>query len=404
MMAVRDVLGGALRAKGFKALLRGQGGDDVPRQIPPVRPYFPEEDIEKVKGYVEQILRSGRLTLGEFTRRLEEGFRELCGVKHAVAVNSGTSALEIAYRCLGVEGGEVLVPTNTFSATAAAVIFAGGKPVLVDIDPETLCITAEEVQERITEKTRGVVAVHIGGVVCPDIRAIKEVCEDHGLFLVEDAAHAHGCTVDGQPAGSIGDVGCFSFYPTKVMTTGEGGMITTDRDDIAEKALRLRDQGKESFGSNLIVDLGYNWRMPEVCAAIGLVQLDGLERAIASRRRIARYYDAALSKVDGIRPLEVPSNIYCNYYKYVAFLDGGIDRDLFKVRLREMGVRCGGEVYWPPLHLQPLYRRLLGTREGDFPSAEEACRRMVCLPMFTGMSDEDARYVADCVAEVLGSM
>jgi len=374
-------------------------------EIPPARPYFSPEDIERIKGYIGEILRSGWLTLGAFTRRFEQEFAMLCGVEHAVAVSSGTSALEIAYRCLGVRSGaEVLVPTNTFSATAAAIIFAGGRPVLTDIDPRTLCVGEEEVKERITGRAKGVVVVHVGGLVCPDIKAIREVCEDHGLFLVEDAAHAHGSALDGQRAGSFGHAGCFSFYPTKVMTTGEGGMITTDDDALAERARRLRDQGKESFGSNLIVDLGYNWRMPEVCAAIGLVQLDGLERAIASRRRIARYYDAALSKVDGIRPLEVPSNIYCNYYKYVAFLDGGIDRDLFKVRLREMGVRCGGEVYWPPLHLQPLYRRLLGTREGDFPSAEEACRRMVCLPMFTGMSDEDARYVADCVAEVLGSM
>ena len=372
------------------------------RQIPPVRLYFPDEDIERIKSYIDQILRSGRLTLGDFTRRFEEEFARLCTVEYAIAVNSGTSALEITYRCLGLKpGDEVLVPTNTFSATAATIIFAGGKPVLTDIDPETLCITADEVQERLTPRTRGVVVVHIGGLVCPDIRAIREICEDYGLFLVEDAAHAHGSTIGGQPAGSLGDVGCFSFYPTKVMTTGEGGMITTNRADIAQKARILRDQGKESFESNLIVELGYNWRMPEVCAAIGLVQLGRLREIIENRQRIARYYDHKLSRINGIEPLRAPSNISCNYYKYIAFLGEDIDRDAFKAKLRSMGVRCSGEVYWPPLHLQPLYWQLLGTKEGDFPNAESACRRMVCLPVYASMSMEDAEYVVSCVREVL---
>ena len=372
------------------------------RQIPPVRLHFPDEDIEQIKSYIEQILRSGRLTLGDFTMRFEEEFARLCDIRYAIAVNSGTSALEIAYRCLGLKpGDEVLVPTNTFSATAATIIFAGGRPVLTDIDPETLCITADEVQENLTPKTRGVVVVHIGGLICPDIRAIREVCEDHGLFLIEDAAHAHGSTIDGRPAGSLGDVGCFSFYPTKVMTTGEGGMITTNRADIAEKARRLRDQGKESFHSSLIVELGYNWRLPEVCAAVGLVQLRHLKEMVEGRRRIAAFYDRELAKVSGIRPLKVPSGIYCNYYKYVAFLDESIDRDAFKAQMAEHGVRCPGEVYWPPLHLQPLYRRLLGTREGDFPSAEDACSRMVCLPIYPQMSVEETRYVVGVVRKAL---
>jgi len=378
---------------------------EVSREVLPARPFFPEEDIEKIKGFVEEILRSGQLTLGRFTSQLEEAFAKLCGVEHAVAVSSGTAALEIAYRCLGVgEGAEVIVPTNTFSATAAAVIFAGGKPVLADIDPETLCITEEEVKERITSRTKGVVVVHVGGLVCPDVKAIAEVCEDHGLFLVEDAAHAHASRLDGQHAGSFGHAGCFSFYPTKVMTSGEGGMIITNDGALAQKARVLRDQGKESFGSSAIIELGYNWRMPEVCAAIGLVQLSRLEELVEQRRHIAMYYDKELARLDGIRPLRVPQNVYCNYYKYVAFLDEGIDRDVFKARMRELGVRCGGEVYWHPLHLQPLYRRLLGTKEGDFPGAEEAGRRMVCLPVFAGMSLEDAAYVVDCARKVLEEM
>ena len=370
--------------------------------IPPAKPYFPREDIEKIKGHVEKILTSGMLTLYTYTRKFEEGFADLCNVNHAVAVNSGTAALEIALRCMKLNvGGKVLVPTNTFSATAATVIFAGGKPVFTDINPETLCMSVEDVQEKLTNKTKGVIVVHISGLVCPDIKAIKDVCEDHKIFLIEDAAHAHGSRIDNEPAGSLGNIGSFSFYPTKVMTTGEGGMITTNNDKVAEKARVLRDQGKESFASNVIVELGYNWRIDEISAAIGIVQLRRLSETIERRIRIAKAYDKGFEVISGIRPLKTPPNILNNYYKYVAILDEEISRDQVRQKLREKGVRCGGEVYSPPLHLQPLYQRLLGTRQGEFPNIEEVCRRMICPPIYAGMSIEDAEYVVEKFKEVL---
>lgn len=370
--------------------------------IPPVKPYFPIEDVERIKGDVEKILQSGMLTMYTYTKEFEKKFASSCRTNYAVAVNSGTSALEIALRTKGLKNGdEVLVPTNTFTATAATVFFAGGKPVFTDINPESLCIDAENVQKYMTRKTKGVMVVHIGGLVCPDIKAIKEVCRDHKLFLVEDAAHAHGSTIDGQPAGSLGDVGCFSFYPTKVMTAGEGGMITTDDSKVAEKAQVFRDQGKESFNSNTIVELGSNWRLPEINAAIGMTQLDRLPEIIEKRNRVAQCYDEELDKMSEIKPLEVPTNTVNNYYKHVAFLDREISRDELKQNLREKGVKCGGEVYWPPLHLQPVYQKLLGVKKGDFPVAEEVCKGMVCLPMYTQMTLEDARYVIENVKETL---
>ncbi|MGB9756278.1 MAG: DegT/DnrJ/EryC1/StrS family aminotransferase, partial [Candidatus Bathyarchaeales archaeon] len=205
--------------------------------VPPVKPYFLKEDIEKIKTDVEKILQSGMLTLHTYTKEFENQFAKLCHVKHAIAVNSGTSALEIALRTMKVKAeDEVLVPTNTFSATATAVIFAGAKPKLTDINPENLCIDAENIQKNITSKTKGVITVHIGGLICPEIEEIKEICREENLFLVEDAAHAQGSTINQKPAGSLGDTGCFSFYPTKVMTTGEGGMITTNSDEVAEKS------------------------------------------------------------------------------------------------------------------------------------------------------------------------
>jgi dTDP-4-amino-4,6-dideoxygalactose transaminase len=806
-------------------------GETMPKTIPPVRLYFPKEDIEEIKISVEKILQSGMLTLHTYTKEFENQFAKLCNVKNTIAVNSGTSALEIALRTIKLKPEhEVLVPTNTFSATAAAIIFAGAKPKLTDIDPKTLCIDTENIQKNITSKTKGVMVVHIGGLICPEIEEIKELCQDRKLFLIEDAAHAHGSTINQKPAGSFGDAGCFclpaetlihtangenvtiqelcsrnnivglevmgmnedleivptkvlavhtmklddywvcfrtrigtelkltsnhripclrdgviqwiraselkrgdfvatprslqfggreiasglsdsyeelfylaglvasdghihigrhslvgfsntdedlvnafvdglikcfgkvpidrrkisknveqvrvtrrsiaeifyqinsnilsfdqrrknlwlkgfsdgdggfslqerpgrsikgvltfstmdpfitsvvrtllleisifssvitrrskrskekrwqllqvtnpspiirfseligfrqrqkaermkrylslvkvskrsnvdliplgeslrdtrrlygvhhldsvsdgylsllergkhtptriktqelcmeieskvgnsialsklahsdvlwdriedietikgkdgevvydlttqngtfianfivvhnSFYPTKVMTTGEGGMITTNNEEMAEKALILRDQGKENFNSNIIIELGYNWRLPEISAAIGITQLKRLPEIIEKRNRIAKYYDKGLEKITGIKPLKTPSNIRNNYYKYVAFLEEGINRDKLKEKLKVKGVRCSGEVYWPPLHLQPIYKQLLGTKEGDFPQAEDACKRMICLPLYAQMTIEEAQYVIGKLRETLSQM
>jgi len=374
------------------------------REIPPVKPYFPEEDIKSIQKEVAKILKSGMLTLGEYTRRFEEEFAGVCDARYAIAVNSGTSALEIALRAIGLKNGdEVLIPTNTFTATAATVLLAGGRPVFTDIDAASLCINAENVQEYITGNTKGVMAVHIGGLVCPEIKEIREICEDEDLFLIEDAAHAQGSSLGGKPAGSFGDAGCFSFYPTKVMTTGEGGIITTNTADVAQKAKVLRDQGKDSFSGNNIIEVGYNWRMTEISAAIGSTQLRKLHEFVGRRSEIASYYDGELSENVRIKPLSIPENAVSNYYKYIAFLSADVMRDDFKQKLREMGVRLSGEVYWPPLHMQPVYERLLGVKEGSFPVAEEVCRRMICLPMYSQMTMEEARYVAQRVREVLSS-
>jgi len=371
-------------------------------QIPPTKPYFPAADVQRIKSDVEKIIKSGMLTLGEYTKRFETEFSKLCNTKYVIAVNSGTSALEIALRSIGLKhGDEVLVPTNTFGASAASVIFAGGKPVLTDIDADSLCIDAANVQKRLTDKTRAVMAVHIGGLVCPGIKALKELCQDHHLALIEDAAHAQGSAADKQMAGSFGDAGCFSFYPTKVITTGEGGMITTDNAEILRKAVILRDQGKESFSSNVIVELGYNWRMGEINAAIGLTQLKRLPGFIKQRNKIARYYDQKLSKIRELKPVKTPPKFVNNYYKYTALLSSEISRDDLKQKLREKGVRPGGEVYWPPLHMEPIYQRLLGVKEGDFPVAEDVCPRMICLPMYSQMTMGEAKYVIEIVNEVL---
>lgn len=360
--------------------------------VPPVRIDFSEEDREWIAERIKEVLATGRLTLGEYGAAFERGFADFVGAKHAIAVNSGTSALEIVLRGIGVAGWDVLVPANTFFATAAAVINAGARPVLMDTDPHTLSTSAEEVERRLTPKTAGAVIVHIGGFVTDETPRMADLLARKGLWLLEDAAHAHGSSLDGRHAGTFGLAGTFSFYPTKVMTSAEGGMIVTDDDRIAQEARLYRDQGKASFGENSHVRMGYNWRLSEPHAIIGLRHLEKLAAMVEDRRRIARRYDASLAGTNwGFVPLEVPAGCRPNYYKYVVRLRDGIDRAALKRRLREEHqVILAGEVYEAPLQNSPVFRDL---DTGDLRGSLAACGGHICLPMFASVTDAEADRV-----------
>jgi dTDP-4-amino-4,6-dideoxygalactose transaminase len=373
-------------------------------KIPAAKIYFPEEEKKRILENIKEALDSGWLTLGKYNKMFEEQFSGFVGTKHAVAVSSGTGALEIILRTLGVQGSSVIVPTNTFFATPAAVLHAGGKVVLADVE-ENLCMSLDNIKENVTEDTKGVVIVHIGGMICPEIKEIKSFCEDNEMFLIEDAAHAHGSSLDNQMAGTFGIASGFSFFPTKVMTSAEGGIITTDDPKIAERAVVFRDQGKMGADKNLHSELGYNWRMSEIHAITGLSQLRCLESFIEARRKAAALYDKLLSKIEGVKPLVIPENIKSNYYKYVAFLNKGINRDELKKRLREeYSVSLSGEVYELPCHLQPIFKRMYGFKEGSFPVSEDLCKRQICLPVYATMKEEEARYVCDCLDKALREM
>ena len=216
-------------------------------RIPPARVYFPEEDRQAILEQIDEALATGQLTLGKHVKAFEEQFARQAGTRYAVAVNSGTSSLEIPLRIFGVREREVLVPTNTFFATPAAVVHAGGRPRFVEADPATFSVSLEGIKHRVTADTAGVIVVHIAGIVTPEMPAIRDFCTERKLFLLEDAAHAQGCAFKGQPAGTFGDAASFSFYPTKVLTSAEGGMIVTNRQDIYEESLIYRDQGKADF-------------------------------------------------------------------------------------------------------------------------------------------------------------
>ncbi|MGZ4846919.1 MAG: DegT/DnrJ/EryC1/StrS family aminotransferase [Halobacteriota archaeon] len=370
-------------------------------KVPAAKINFSEEDRRKLLAQIDEILESGQLTLGKHTSEFEKQYATYIGVRHAIAVNSGTSALEISLRALDVAGSSVIVPTNTFFATPASAIHAGGRVVFADVT-DNLCLDPASVKQNIQEDTKGVIVVHIGGLVPPQLAEIQEICDDHGLFLIEDAAHAHGSTWKAQKAGSFGIAGAFSFYPTKVMTSAEGGMITTNDETIYERALVFRDQGKGSFTSNLHTEMGYNWRMSEIHAAVGLSQLARLEEFIADRRSIARVYDEGFAGSEALTPLTVPPQVNSNYYKYVAFPRDGTDRQGLKKQLKEnYGVSLSGEVYELPCHLQPVFKDHPAVKSGKLPVSEEVCGRHVCLPVFAGMTQMQADHVVDSLQEVM---
>jgi dTDP-4-amino-4,6-dideoxygalactose transaminase len=372
----------------------------VPLSVPAARIHFLPEDRAWIAERIQEVLASGELTLGRYGVAFEQRFAELCAARHAVAVNSGTSALEIILRVLGIDGKDVLVPTNTFFATAAAVVHAGGRPVFVDTDPESFGISPEEVERRITPNTVGVVAVHIGGLVSRRIRDLAALTREKGLWLVEDAAHAHGSSQDGVAAGRFGVAASFSFYPTKVVTSAEGGMIVTDDPRLAEEARIYRDQGKASFGQNAHVRLGYNWRMSEPHAIIGLRHLERLPALMAERQAIAAAYDDGLRGSRGHRPLAVPPGGVCNYYKYVLVLGERRDRPALKRHLKErFGVSLAGEVYETPLHAQPVFRPYASSA---LPAAEDLCARHICLPIFPGMEPRQTQQVLRAIRETIG--
>ena len=367
--------------------------------IPAARIYFPEGDRKEILKQIDGILESGQLTLGKYGKEFEQKFAEYVGTKYAMAVNSGTSALEIILRALDIEGFSVIVPTNTFFATPASVVHAGGKVIFADIT-DNLCLDPKSLQQNIQKDTKAVFIVHIGGLIPPEIVEIQQICQERGLFLIEDAAHAQGSTLNGKKAGSLGIAAAFSFYPTKVITSGEGGMITTDDDNIYQRALVFRDQGKAGFLGNIHTEMGYNWRMSEVHAAIGLSQFARLGEFIADRRKAAQFYNEELAKVDNLSLVKIPPEAKSNYYKYVAILKDGIDRVTLKKKLKEeYGVSLSGEVYELPCHLQPIFKT--GFKGGELPVAEDLCKRQICLPVFAGMTEEQARYVVQSLKEVL---
>lgn len=382
---------------------------------------FPAADRAEIATAIEGILATGMLTLGEYTRQFEAAFAAAhssgqrgtpgedapgsaasgLAAPHPVAVASGTAALEIILRSVGVAGRAVVLPANTFYATAAAVIAAGARPVFADIDAATFALSPETVTAALTSDTAAVVVVHVGGLITPRIGELRRLSEEHEIALVEDAAHAHGATFGGEFAGTFGTAAAFSFYPTKVVTCGEGGMILTSSAALADEARIYRDQGKGSFTANHHVRHGYAWRMSELHAVTGLVHLRRMAESVERRRQVAARYDAELAGLAGLSTLAEPAGCRTNYYKYIAVLPEGTDRARFKRELAERhGVRLSGEVYDLPLHQQPVLAEFGGQ---ELPVAQSMCARHVCLPVHSDMREDEIDEVLTAVAAVYGA-
>ena len=354
-------------------------------RIPAQRYDFSDEDIAWIQEQLGELLRSRAfLTMGDRCAEFETRFAHLTGSRHAIAVSSGTGALEIILRAIGVEGGEVVVPTNTFAATAFAALHAGAVPVFADCGPD-LIVDPDDVERRISPATRAVIVVHIGGLVTPAVHRLRELC----------AAHAVGSALDGQGAGTFGTAAAFSFFSTKVMTTGEGGMITTDDAEIASRARVLKDQAKRA-GRNLHDLVGSNWRLSELQAILGLAQLARLPDLLAERKRVAGVYDEAFAGgSDRLRPLVPPPAAQPNWYKYILVSEE--EGAVLGSRLKPgSGVTLGGAVYEVPCHQQPVFAAFAPDR---LPTAEHLCRHHVCPPIYPSLTDEEARRVAGALLE-----
>ena len=359
------------------------------------KPYIPQEDINPLLKDIQIALETGNLTFG--TDKFEEEFAKYTGTKYAVAVNSGTSAIEAPLRYYNIKNKEVIVPTNTFVASANAVVYAGGVPVMVDMDPNNLCADFEDIKRKVTNYTAGVIIVASCGYVPPYMFELKKFCEEKGLFLLEDAAHAHGASIKGYKAGSIGDVGSFSFFPTKLMTTGEGGMVTTNNKELADYVKQVRHHGQKN---GLMTEMGYNWRMPTLSAILGLSQLKRLDSFIKRRNEIADKYKNAFQDMDEIELIKVPEYITHGYWKYPILLKKYTAKE-FQTLLKEKYDIDTGTVYYPPVHLQPYYKENYGYEEGMMPSSEQNLKREICLPIFVDITDKQLNYVIESVKKEL---
>lgn len=345
---------------------------------------------------VGEVLRSGQLAQGKYVAELERRWAEYTGARHAIAVSSGSSAVEIPLRILARPDDEVLVPVNTFAATAMAVQFAGARLRFVDTDPATFGVTLAALQARRTTRTAGVIVVHVGGIVTPEIESIRDWCRDSGLWLVEDCAHAHGSRHGGRHAGTFGAAGAFSFFATKVMTSGEGGMIVTDDDAIAAEARLLRNHGKPQPWVSIHTRTGSNWRMSEVHAVIALQQLERLDAMIASRAAAAAIYADAIAGMPGLTAI-LPRE-RSSWYKFIVLLPRGVSREQLKEEMAAHGVSLSGGVYEVPLHRQPVFA---GEANEEFPNADDVCGRHICLPLFHGITEEEARRVVEALQGAL---
>ena len=367
--------------------------------VPGAKPYFDASCRAAILRRIAEILERGQLSMGPTLEELERRFAAEVRTRHAVAVSSGATALLLALQSLRLEGGEVIVPVETFVASANAVLLAGGVPRFVNIEPQTLALDLEETAAKISARTRGIMVVHIGGLITSRLDELRTLCRARGLFLVEDAAHAHGSTLGARPAGSLGDAGCFSLYATKTITAGEGGVVTTNHDAVADHARRARNHGAGSRDG--VYDfVSLNYRMSDLTAAVALEQLIRLPHFVARRTTLVGEYRRQLEDVTEIELLEPGPGSRSGHWKLFARLAGHVDRDRVVAIMSAKHQIAVRSPYAPLCHQQPVFRPWIDPRD-DFTRSESIMARMICLPLFVGLDEADVGRVVASLKSAL---
>ncbi|MFQ6041673.1 MAG: DegT/DnrJ/EryC1/StrS family aminotransferase [Candidatus Poribacteria bacterium] len=376
--------------------------------IPLCRPWLDEAEIEAVA----EVLKSGWLSTGPKTAEFERCFAEYIGVKHALAVSSCTAGLHLALIAAGVGAGdEVITTPYTFTATSEAIAYTGARPVFADIDARTLNILPEDIEKRVTKATKAILPVHIAGLPCEQ-ESIIQIANRHNLCTIDDAAHAVSAEYKGVKVGAIADMSSFSFYATKNLTTAEGGMITTDNDDFADKIrlIRYHARDKDAWARQQsrnrwyydVTAQGYKYNMSDIQAAIGLCQLAKIEKQYERRRILVDEYNEAFK---GMPEIVIPKDIVDGkhaWHLYIIQLNIerlSITRDEFINAMFEEKVECG--VHYIPLHFHKFYQQKYGYKKGDFPNAERVYERVVTLPLHPNLTEDDADYVIEAVKKVI---
>lgn len=347
-----------------------------------------------------EVLESNILSIGPKVVHFERMMADYLGVQEAVAVNSGTSGLHLAVRALGIgQGDEVITTPFSFVASSNCILYEKARPVFADINPKTLNIDPSEIEKKITSKTKAILPVHVFGHPA-DMKEILQIARKHRLAVIEDACEAIGARYNGKIVGSESDAGVFAFYPNKQITTGEGGIIATNDRNLAVLCRSMRNQGRDEGDKWLNHSrIGYNYRLDELSAALGVTQMERIDEILTRREKVAQNYHARLKDLKGVVIPYVEPEIKMSWFVYVIRLEAGINRDRVMSFLQEKGVDC--RPYFQPIHLQPIYQKMFGYRHGDYPNTERVASSTLALPFFNKITGEQMDYVVEVLAEAL---
>ena len=369
------------------------GKSASPKKISIAKPMINPGVLDEIRG----ILESGQLRQGRKVREFEALFAEKVGARYAYAVNNGTAALHAAYLSTLRPGDEAIVPAFTFLATASMVHYSMARPVFADVDPETFLIDPEDVKEKITPRTRAVVPVHLFGNAA-DIHALQDLCSDHGLTLIHDSAQAHGTRYDGVDVGSYGDLGCYSFYPSKTLTTGEGGMVTTNDEALHRRGTLIRAHGDDGRYHHVL--MGFNYRLTEIAAVLGIDQMRQFDGFLKRRKECGKYLKKRIGRIEGLTPQKATPKADHSYSYFSLTMDPEkfrCTRDQFLAALSAENIECA--VHYPaPLTQQPVVKEMLDPR--PCPASEELSTRIFSLPMHPALSDDDLGLIVSAVEKV----